>query len=108
MIESLVILTVLGSLFVALPTTVIWVRSGRKSLRQSYRMALAYCARAIGLLLSVISGLILVFVLADYFGFTHFGYPLWSAIASLLLVAAGLGIWKAAGIFLTKVTLQGR
>ncbi len=85
------------ALLVGVPTALIWLRSKRQlPLQTSYYRALAHIARLLGLAGMAIAGLILLFVLSDQVGFSHFGYPAWSIPVVVLLIFVFYGIRRIA------------
>jgi len=63
---------------------------------QYYRKALLYGVKWIALLISIVSTLLFILILADLLFGLRWGYPWWSALAAFGLIAISLAIRQAA------------
>jgi phosphatidylglycerophosphate synthase len=99
---------VVMSLFVATPTTIVyWRNKGRLSRRASYLRSIFYGFRVVGWMVVAMSVLIFFPLwLTDIAGLTHWGYPWWTILLLLALVALGYGFQRLAKFLLQDEDLK--
>ena len=83
------------ALLVGVPTVVIRLWSDRRlSWQESYLRALLHIARVFSAAFALVSGIILLCVLADLIGMSKFGYPSYSVLATAIFIIIGYGLWR--------------